>query len=97
LAGPVGAYFIGGGGWYEREFEFNEPGQVFVSTFHGGFYENGIVRVHQYDDTGGINVGAGLTWNIGWGTKFFMEARYHYLFTSGTPTQIIPITFGFRW
>jgi len=95
ISGPVGGYLIGGGGFYEREERFREA--VDVSNFHGGFFGPGFVDVHQIDDTGGVNVGAGLTWNVGWGTKFYVEARYHYIFTSGTPTQIIPITFGFRW
>jgi hypothetical protein len=97
ISGPVGGYLIGGGGFYEREISLDEPTQVFVPTYHGGFYESGVVTVRQYDDTGGLNVGAGLTCNLGWGTKFFVEARYHYIFTSGTPTQIIPVTFGVRW
>jgi hypothetical protein len=97
IAGPVGGYLIGGGGYYQREMRFDEPVQVFIPTFSGGFYTPGIETVHQYDDTGGVNIGAGLTWNAGWGTKLFVEARYHYIFTSGTATQIIPVTFGLRW
>lgn len=97
ISGPVGGYLIGGGGFYEREIRMDVPTQVFVPTYHGGFFAPAIDNVHQYDDTGGLNIGGGLTWNIGWGTKFFVEARYHYIFTSGTPTQIIPVTFGFRW
>ena len=97
IGGPVGGYLIGGGGYYEREIRLDEPVQVFVPTFHGGFTETDIERFRQYDDTGGVNIGAGLTWNVGWGTKFFVEARYHYIFTSGTPTQLLPVTFGFRW
>jgi len=96
ISGPVGAYLIGGGGFYEREERFREPETVFA--LHGGrFFAPGFVDVHQIDDTGGVNVGAGLTWNVGWGTKFYVEARYHYIFTTGAPTQMIPITFGFRW
>src|SRR6185437_4807363 len=49
----------------------------------GGFYNPGIATVRQFDDAGGLNAGAGLTCNLGWGTKLFVEARYHYLFTSG--------------
>jgi hypothetical protein len=97
IAGPIGAYLIGGGGYYQREMRFDEPVTVFVPTFHGGFDETGVETVRQTDDAGGVNIGGGLTWNWGWGTKFFVEARYHYIFTSGTATQIVPVTFGFRW
>jgi hypothetical protein len=97
ISGPIGGYLIGGGGYYERETRFDEPVTVFVPTFHGGFYGDALERVRNYDDAGGLNMGAGLTWNLGWGTKLFVEARYHYIFTSGTATQIIPVTFGLRW
>jgi hypothetical protein len=95
ISGPVGGYLIGGGGYYEREERFTEPANVYDP--YRGYSGPGFADVHQYDDTGGVNVGAGLTWNLGWGTKFYVEVRYHYIFTTGTPTQILPITFGFRW
>jgi hypothetical protein len=95
IGGPIGGYLIGGGGFYEREMRFREPVQLFLPD--GELFGSGLETVRQVDDAGGVNVGAGLTWNMGWGTKFFMEARYHYVFTPGGGTQLIPITFGFRW
>jgi len=97
IGGPVGGYLIAGGGFYERQTRFDEPVQIFVPTFHGGFYIPGIATVRQFDDAGGLNAGAGLTCNLGWGTKLFVEARYHYLFTSGYATQMLPVTIGLRW
>ena len=97
IAGPVGGYIIGGGGFYEREERFSVPVTVFVPTFHGGFETTGFDHTRQIDDAGGVNVGAGITCNLGWGTKLFVEARYHYIFTGGSATQIIPVTFGLRW
>jgi Outer membrane protein beta-barrel domain len=99
IGGPIGAYIIAGGGYYQLDQRFDEPQQIFVPAdfFHPAFTQTVIQSVHQYDDTGGVNAGLGLTWNWGWGTKFFIEARYHYIFTSGTATQIVPVTFGFRW
>jgi len=29
--------------------------------------------------------------------KAFAEARYHHIFTRNVATDIIPVTFGFRW
>lgn len=43
----------------------------------------------------GYNVGGGV--NLGSRTKFFIEIRYHHMFTSNSPTEFIPITFGVRW
>ncbi len=97
LGGPVGGYLIGGGGFYERDLGFTESGQIFVPTFDGGFYTPGTFVDHQIDDAGGMNVGAGLTCNLGWGTKIFIEARYHYIFTPGNATQLLPVTIGLRW
>jgi hypothetical protein len=97
ISGPIGGYIIGGGGFYQRETNLDESVQIFVPAPRGGFYAPGTQYVHQYDDTGGVNIGAGLTCNLGWGTKLFVEARYHYLFTSGYATQIIPVTIGLRW
>ena len=94
ITGPVGGYLIGGGGFYERDDRFWQP--VFVPTGGGGGFI-AETSMHQHDDTGGLNIGAGFTCNLGWGTKLFVEARYHYIFTSGTPTKIIPVTIGFRW
>jgi len=44
--------------------------------------------------SGGYNAGGGV--NFGSRTKFFVEVRYHHMFTN-SPTQIIPLTFGVRW
>jgi hypothetical protein len=94
IGGPVGGYLIGGGGYYQRDIWFDEP---VSGTFPSGNPFQGYQRVYQDDDTGGVNAGLGLTCNLGWGIKLFVEARYHYIFTSGSATQIIPVTIGFRW
>jgi opacity protein-like surface antigen len=44
---------------------------------------------------GGYNVGGGVM--FGTHTKFFVETRYHRMFTTNHATQIIPLTFGIRW
>lgn len=97
IGGPVGGYLIGGGGYYERDTRFAEPAQVFVPTHRGGFLAPGLEDVNQHDGAGGVNVGMGVTCNLGWGTKLYVEARYHYLYTAGGSMQMIPVTIGFRW
>jgi len=44
---------------------------------------------------GGYNVGGGVT--FGAATKFFIDVRYHHMFTPRSPTELIPVTFGVRW
>jgi hypothetical protein len=94
IAGPVGGYIIGGGGFYQRETRFFQTA-LFQDSFGNVFQGN--VTNRDFDNTGGVNIGTGLTCNIGWGTKFFVEVRYHYVFTSGYATQILPVTIGLRW
>jgi hypothetical protein len=98
LDGPVGGYLIGGGGYYVRELRFDQP-VPFTYVNHLGQTVTGVgtQTFHQYNGAGGVNVGAGLTWNIFRGTKLFLEVRYHRFFTSGYTTQVLPITFGLRW
>jgi hypothetical protein len=91
IGGIVGGYVIGGGGYYHRQMTFDQI--VSSPYFFGPFTEETQVD----NDAGGLNIGTGFTFNLGWGTKFYVEARYHYIFTPGSATSIIPITFGFRW
>jgi opacity protein-like surface antigen len=44
----------------------------------------------------GINVGGGVTFNLS-GFDTFIEARFHSVFTSGSNTNFIPISFGFKF
>jgi opacity protein-like surface antigen len=98
VGGPVGGYVIGGGGYYERDVHFNQPVSFTFQNHLGQTVTGtGYQSVHQDDGAGGLNIGAGLTWNVLRGMKLFAEVRYHYMFTSGYATQILPITFGLRW
>jgi hypothetical protein len=42
----------------------------------------------------GYNPGGGVT--FGTRTKFFVEARYHHMFTD-IAAEVVPLTFGIRW
>ena len=48
---------------------------------------------------GGLNIGGGVSMRLRGdsNTKFFAEARYHYIFTSPIRTAVLPVTFGLRW
>lgn len=98
IDGPIGGYIIGGGGYYERDEYFDQPVSfTFINHFGQTVNGTGTERITQTTGAGGVNLGVGMTWNIAHGTKFFSEVRYHCLFTNGTATQILPITFGLRW
>ena len=47
---------------------------------------------------GGYNVGAGFEFRVrDTRTKLFTEARYHRIFTTGKPLEMVPVSFGLRW
>lgn len=105
-----GYYIIGGGGWYYRHTALNgvtiAPGTVCQPIYFWWGYScaNGIVSTSvtlatKGVSSGGVNGGVGLTVNLGdSGLKYYMEARYHYSPQGGrVSTQVIPVTFGFRW
>ena len=105
-----GFYVIGGGGWYYRHTALNNytvaPGTVCqpVWDWWGFTCQAGVVSTSRTLATngvssGGVNVGTGITIGLGdSGVKYYMEARYHYSPQGGRiSTQVIPVTFGFRW
>lgn len=105
-----GYYGVVGGGWYYRKAELKNfqlaPGTVcqplwnwWGYTCSNGFVENQTTLVNRGVSSGGVDVGGGITINLTQsGFKFYIEARYNYSPQGGRiSTQIIPVTFGFRW
>ncbi len=74
--------------------------------FYGCYpqYANQTVS-HFSSNQGGLNLGTGLTHNIGSGAKIYAEARYLWVNSPGpSATQVgsgtvsmIPVTFGIRF
>lgn len=102
--GPFHAYAIVGGGYYRRTVQFTQPttATVFVFDPWWGYFGPAVVPANQVLGTvtkgaGGANGGLGLSVRVGHHTSMFVEARYHYVWTSNRATQILPITFGVRW
>jgi hypothetical protein len=64
-----------------------------------GFVSTETTLATRGVSSGGVNGGGGITINLGTeGTKFYMEARYHYSPQGGhIPTKVVPVTFGLRW
>jgi hypothetical protein len=102
--GPVDMYVTGGGGIYHRTVEFTQPvvsNGIFFDPWFGffpaPFVSNQVIgSFGQYK--GGIDGGVGFSVRLGSShVKVFGEARYHHIFTRQVPTDMIPVTFGFRW
>jgi hypothetical protein len=107
--GAWGGYVTGGGGFYRKLTSFTEP--VFLGIgcdFYGYCYPQyaNVTLSHFSSNQGGVNIGTGLTHNIGdGGAKIYAEARYLFVdspkptataFGSGT-VSMIPVTFGIRF
>jgi hypothetical protein len=78
----AGIYGIGGAGWYRRFVRVEGPS---------------IVPAFVADPALGFNVGLGTTFPFGGRFKLYGEVRYHHAYNRVIPTQILPVTFGFRW
>jgi hypothetical protein len=102
----LGAYAIGGGGWYHRNWSLTVPtlvpGTVCGPVFgwYGVTCVNGLVPADAIladgsTDGGGFNIGGGIT--FGHGAKFYTEVRYHRAFMDRFDTEVLPVTFGIRW
>jgi hypothetical protein len=99
----VNLYLTGGGGLFHQSQNFSAP--VFGTTgltnsFFGFAPVNGVGTqlVSNYSvNKPGYDVGGGVEFTTIWRAKVFMEARYEHMFNTGTHTDIIPVTFGWRW
>lgn len=104
-----GGYAIGGIGWYHRSWELTHPSLAIGTTclpsylWWGVVCGNGLVEsttklAGNSSDAFGWNAGAGVTYRLGEShAKIYAEARWHFAYTSGVNTRIIPLTFGFRF
>ncbi len=109
-SGRVGSYVTGGGGFYRKLTSFTQPVYIgdYCDYFYGCYpqYDN-ITLSHFSSNQGGVNIGAGLTFNPNTDArgKFYAEARYVWVDSPtssnsalGTGTiNMFPITFGYRW
>ena len=104
LGARFGAYAIGGIGWYHRSGETTTPGVgVVCDPYWSWWFGCGIGSVNfvtgsRSANSFGENIGGGLTVRLGEGhTKFYTEVRYHHAGYNRVATEILPLTFGFRW
>jgi hypothetical protein len=106
--GAWGGYVTGGGGFYRKLTTFSTPVYLGIGCdyFYGCYPQYSNVTVsHFSSNQGGLNIGTGLTHNIGNGAKLYAEARYLWVDSpassatkvgSGT-VSMIPVTFGIRF
>ena len=101
----VGVYLIGGPGVYRRTVEFTQATIATVTAFDpffGFFFPVNVPANQSLGSFGttrfGMNGSGGVTVRIGnSNVKLFTEARYIKMFTRGTSTSVLPVTFGVRY
>jgi hypothetical protein len=106
----LGAYIIGGGGWYHRTFGLSK--QVTTTTgitctpvwrFYGFTCTSGTVTsnetiVSSSSSVLGGNIGVGFTIKVSEPSyRVYFESRYHYAPTKNVNTQLIDVTIGIRY
>jgi len=106
----LGAYLIGGGGWYYRNTWLSKEvssgsGNICAPVWRWFGYActSGVVNPNQppvssTSNAFGANGGMGFTARVGEAPyRFYAEARYHYAPTKNMSTQLIVITLGIRY
>ena len=104
LGHRLGAYAIGGIGWYHRSGETTTPGTAIICDPYWSWWYGctigtvNIITGSTSADAFGENIGGGLTYRFGEGhIKFYTEFRYHHADYHKVATDIVPLTFGVRW
>ena len=104
----IGAYIIGGGGWYHRSGKVTAPALVagtvcpafwvWWGTCVNGVWPANIVIASASSNSFGGNIGAGMSVRIGeTPVKVYTELRYHHASHNHVDTDLLPLTFGLRW
>ena len=93
------SYATGGYGLYNRRLLVASPGPI-PAAVCDQFWNVCVGTPSQITGDlslykGGYNVGGGVTFTPH--IKFFVEARYHHMFTTNGATTLFPLTFGIRW
>jgi len=104
LGHKVGAYAIGGIGWYHRSGETTTPGVgVVCDPYWSWWYGCSLGTVNFVTGSTsanafGENIGGGLTVHLGESrAKLYAEVRYHHAGYHAVSTDLLPLTFGIRW
>lgn len=106
----LGAYFIGGGGWYFRTVSLSKPiptGTTITCdpawlwwgyNCTSGLVISNVTIASSSASAFGANGGIGFTIRVGEAPyRFFAESRYHFAPTKNVTTQLIAVTFGIRY
>lgn len=96
--GESGFYVLGGPGLYNRQLELSEPATAPLPRDEpwAGVRAGWTPQATLSTTRAGVNAGIGWEKPMARG-YFFVEVRYHRIFTRGLPTEFIPVLFGTRF
>lgn len=106
----LGTYLIGGGGWYYRTASISReiPTGTAITcdpvwlwwgySCSSGLETTSLTVANSSSSTFGANGGIGFTISVGDAPyRFYVESRYHYAPTKNIRTQLMTVSFGFRY
>jgi hypothetical protein len=106
----LGAYLIGGGGWYHRSTSVTKqiPSGASITcepvwlwwgySCSAGLVTTSLTVASSSSGAFGANGGIGFTIRVGEAPyRFYVESRYHYAPTKNITTNLVAFTFGFRY
>lgn len=98
--GPLDAYVTGGYGLYGRRVAYTDPSQIqqVCDPYYGYCESTGAPVIAAFNSyRGGVNLGGGITYNLGRsGMKFFTDVRYNRLM-SHSYDEFITLTLGLKY
>ena len=104
IRSKLGAYVIGGIGWYHRSGETTTPGTAVICDPYWSWWFGctigtvNIVTGSSSANAFGENIGGGFTYRLGEShAKLYAEVRYHHALYNRVSTNLLPLTFGIRW
>jgi opacity protein-like surface antigen len=103
LSDSAGFYAVGGVGAYRLEATLSAPGtssgiacDPWLWWCSAGMLPSDLVASDESTTELGINLGFGVTFEVGLGSEIYLELRYHRIDTPET-TELLPFIIGYRW
>ena len=96
--GEAGLYLLAGMGIYHRQLELTEPATAPLGADEpwAGTMAGQVPQETLTTTRGGLDAGLGLEIPLARG-NFFVEIRYHRIFTRGLATEFVPVVLGTRF
>jgi opacity protein-like surface antigen len=103
LGDSAGFYAVGGVGAYRLEGTLSQPGTYsgvgcdpWLWWCSSGMVPGDLVAADESTTEFGINLGVGVTFEVGLSSEVYLELRYHRIDTPEA-TELLPFIIGYRW